>query len=153
MLRSVGISNLYPRLEVDLAQIEAIFHALDDYPHLKIPEGELSIVLMSEEKITHLHEAFLQDPTPTDVITFPEDPMHDSAGEICVSVDEALEKSQELGISLEQELTLYLVHGWLHLAGLEDKTSAGRQAMRQAESNLLDYLTQRSLLPKLKIID
>ena len=42
-----------------------------------------------------------------------------SAGEILISVDRAIEQAHRQGAPLSHELSLYLVHGWLHLAGMK----------------------------------
>jgi probable rRNA maturation factor len=48
---------------------------------------------------------------------------------------------------LAAELTLYLVHGWLHLAGLDDLTPRGRRAMRSGERRLLAALRRARAQP------
>ena len=91
------------------------------------------------------------DPTITDVITFEGDPASGAAGEICVSVDAAL---RHIGVDpasrrtvsaarladFSAELTLYLVHGWLHLAGYDDLQPAKKRIMRRAESRAMKLL-------------
>ena len=100
----------------------------------------LSVAFVTEETICSLHKQFLNDPTPTDVITFPDDEdISERTGEICISVDEAL-KYVHLH-SLEQELTLYLVHGWLHLAGYDDLNEVDRRVMRTMEQKTLQFLS------------
>jgi probable rRNA maturation factor len=77
------------------------------------------------------------DPNPTDVITFPANLAMGSAGEIIVSVDHARCRAKELGEPFSRELSLYLVHGWLHLAGYDDRNDTDRAAMRIAEQQAL----------------
>lgn len=110
--------------------------------YMPIRYDELSVDFVTEATICELHERFLQNPEPTDVITFPaaaED--EEKVGEICISVDEALKYTHIQ--SLEKELTLYLVHGWLHLAGFDDIEEADRSIMRQKEQEVLQYLSQQ----------
>ena len=71
------------------------------------------------------------------MITFPADSEMDSAGEIIVSVDTARARAKELGEPFSRELSLYLVHGWLHLAGYDDRNDTDRAAMRIAEQDAL----------------
>ncbi|MEN8735320.1 MAG: rRNA maturation RNase YbeY, partial [Lentimonas sp.] len=79
---------------------------------------------------------------PTDVITFPANAEMESAGEIIVSVEHAQSRALELGEPFSRELSLYLVHGWLHLAGYDDRKEADRAEMRLAERRALSVLDQ-----------
>jgi probable rRNA maturation factor len=104
-------------------------------------------VFLVDPKLTELHGRFLNDPTPTDVISFdllgdeppsPEDPGPDA--ELYISVDCALRVSAERGVSLARELCLYAVHGALHLCGFDDHEPDERAAMRLAERHVLHEL-------------
>ena len=64
----------------------------------------------------------------------------DSAGEIILSVDHAQTRAIEMNIPFDRELSLYLAHGWLHLAGYDDKTSEDRIEMRQAENKAMKII-------------
>jgi probable rRNA maturation factor len=87
----------------------------------------------------------MDDPTPTDVITFPAQPAMESAGEIIVSVDHAQSRALELGEPFSRELSLYLVHGWLHLAGYDDRNDTDRAEMRRAEQRALNVLDKADI--------
>ena len=63
-----------------------------------------------------------------------------SAGEIIVSVDQARRRAAELGEPFSRELSLYLIHGWLHLAGYNDRIESDRTVMRNAEQKALAIL-------------
>ncbi len=104
------------------------------------PPGELSVVFLTDTALAQLHADFLADPTPTDVITFAGDPAHGTAGEICVSVDAAAAYARKSRSDFSAELTLYLVHGWLHLAGYDDLEPAKKRAMRRAEARAMRLL-------------
>ena len=84
------------------------------------PKLELSIVLVDEEFLCDLHLRYLDDPSPTDVITFDLGEGPGPGGEVYVSVDRAREVSSARGTSLRRELALYVVHGVLHLCGFDD---------------------------------
>lgn len=112
-----------------------------------IPDGELSIAFLNEEMICQIHLDYLNDPTPTDVITFQGDSDFDIAGEICVSVDYAIESSKKRILPLNFEITLYLVHGWLHLAGYDDQSPNEQQKMRLMEKKLIDQIKISDKLP------
>ena len=108
------------------------------------PAAPLGVVFVSDAALTELHGAWLQDATPTDVITFDlgEDPAHPDAlvGELYVSVECALRCAAQRAVPPARELALYLVHGVLHLCGFDDHEPAERARMRAAESAVLEAL-------------
>jgi probable rRNA maturation factor len=100
------------------------------------------------------------------------------AGEICVSVDAAARhvlsrsrtrkslavgrrrgppKSHDFGYAsataFSAELTLYLVHGWLHLAGYDDLAPTKKRAMRRAEARAMRLLRTNGCLPIFTLTD
>ena len=81
---------------------------------------EISIV--DDTTIAEVHGEFLDDPTATDAITFP-------YGEILVSCDTAVSYAEAHGISREEELFRYMVHGLTHLHGYLDYEPADREAL------------------------
>ena len=98
----------------------------------------LSVVFVDDATLTGMHAEHLDDPSPTDVLTFDlgkegEGP----AGELYVSVDCAVEVSRRRGVPLERELCLYVVHGVLHLCGFDDGSAEDRARMRAAERTVL----------------
>jgi probable rRNA maturation factor len=128
-----------------------------------VPAGELSLVFLTDPALAQLHADFLADPTPTDVITFTGDPAAGTAGEICLSADAALRQVSSTNrrlssvvsakegpspIALSTELTLYLVHGWLHLAGYDDLQPVKKRAMRRAEARAMKILRAAKALPR-----
>lgn len=148
--REVGIYNGHPSLKYRENSLVRFFHILDDWETFLIPSGALSIALLTDDALAGIHHSFLDDPSRTDVITFPgmdESEAEPEAGEICISVDTAVRAAAEHGHSLDREISLYLVHGWLHLAGLRDKTQEERQVMRKSEQKTLEYLVKRNAVP------
>ena len=112
------------------------------------PGIDLEVAFVSDPRLARIHGRFLGDPAPTDVISF--DLGEDDggpAGEIYVSVDRARAVARERGDPIELELSLYLVHGALHLCGFDDRTPAQRKRMRAAEASVLAALRTRSGLP------
>ncbi len=146
--RDVQINNLYPKLVFKEQTVQTFFTLLDTLPSpYKIPQGELSIVFLDDPTMAALHNDYLNDPSSTDVITFPSDPDFDLAGEICVCVDYAISLSQTLNIPFNKELSLYLIHGWLHLAGFNDITDPQIATMRAAEKDVLQILEKAGAIP------
>lgn len=165
--RSISIANRHPQLRIDRRALLRAIAVLDERADLfaaragcapGAPAGELSLVFLTDEALAQLHDEFLDDPSVTDVITFEGEPALGSAGEICVSVDAALRQVQPTGgagktprprqratpaqaarsaEAFSNELLLYVVHGWLHLAGYDDLQPAKKRIMRRAEARAL----------------
>jgi probable rRNA maturation factor len=91
---------------------------------------EIEVTLLSDPEIAAIHGEFLDDPTPTDVITF-------HHGEILISLDTAARQAPEHGLSLRDEIALYLIHGLLHLAGWDDHDPTEATAMASLQRDLL----------------
>ena len=106
--------------------------------------GALNIALMNDASLAVLHGRYLNNPSPTDVIAFDlrDDPGDSTVdGEILISVDRARAEAARRRLPVRQELLRYVIHGTLHLLGLDDATPAGRQRMRRAEGRLLKALS------------
>jgi len=100
--------------------------------------------------LARLHARFLSDPSETDVITFPGDPALGTAGEICISAQAAARFARRKKRDFSGELTLYLVHGWLHLAGYDDRKPKDKRAMRRAEARAMRFLRAAGAIPKFR---
>lgn len=148
MARVINISNRHPHLRINRKAIRDAVRLLDENAKrfLEGPTpGELSIVFMTDPTIARLHADFLDDITTTDVITFEGEPAFGTAGEICVSADTAQTYAAKHGHDFSTELTLYVVHGWLHLAGYDDLEPTKKRRMRAAEKRALNLLAAASL--------
>jgi probable rRNA maturation factor len=157
--RVVRIHVSHPRLRVERRRIATLIHRLDSQaaallnlagapPGLHpVPAGELSVAFLTDSALARLHATFLDDPSPTDVITFGGTPALGQAGEICVSVDTARVFAAGHRHDLSEELTLYVVHGWLHLAGHDDRQPDQKKRMRAAEARALALLRARRAIP------
>lgn len=150
--RNVQIYSPAAALELNMEAVAAVFQFLDHHAPYSIPDGELSLAFLQEEQHNQLHADFLDDPSSTDVITFPGDPDETMAGEICVSIDTAYNYSQEHKIDFSEELTLYLVHGWLHLVGFNDLNEEDRLVMKKEEQVCMSLLETNSKVPLFKYI-
>jgi probable rRNA maturation factor len=152
--RPVTVSNRHSRLKLDRTALALAVRLLDAHAARFMggcPEGELSVAFLSDPALARLHGRFLNDPSATDVITFGGDPALGSAGEICVSVDAAVREAGVSAQRLSREITLYLVHGWLHLAGYDDLVPAAKRAMRRAETRAMRILGLGAALPRFKL--
>jgi rRNA maturation RNase YbeY len=99
---------------------------------VKLP-GLVSVSLIDDPEIQRVHTQFMDNPDPTDVITFP----YGEEGDVLISVETAARQAEQLGASFEREIALYLIHGLLHLAGYDDTTPAAREEMDKLQESLL----------------
>lgn len=152
MAREVQVAQRRRGVTVSPDSVTSVLHALDRGRPPRCPTGSLSVAFVGDREIARLHADFLDDPSVTDVITFPGEPhpAEPFAGEICINVDQARRAAREHGQSLAEELRLYLVHGWLHLAGLDDGTPRQVAAMRAAERKALTSLDRKGLRLRVK---
>lgn len=148
MSRSLEISNRHPHLKIDRRRVARLIAVLDeaaDRFNGGCPAGELSLAFLDDAELAGLHSEFLDDPTTTDVITFAGDPAFGAAGEICVSVDTARAYARKHRHDFSTELSLYVVHGWLHLAGYDDLKPGLKRIMRRAEARAMRLLVAADL--------
>ena len=134
-------------LSFDENEIKRAILALDAL-QIGIPDGELQVTFLSKGEMCLVHNRFLHDINLTDVITFTGDKNMHFAGEICISPDYALESASEHAVTFSEELTLYIVHGCLHLSGLDDISENEIIKMRQSEKLCMDYLKSKNFIPK-----
>ena len=95
--------------------------------------GEVNVILVSDKSIAEIHKEFMNEPGPTDVITF-------QHGEIVISAQTAKRQARRFGSTLGHELRLYIVHGLLHLHGFDDKTAVGAAEMCRVQEKLVASL-------------
>ncbi|MDN3506282.1 MAG: rRNA maturation RNase YbeY [Simkaniaceae bacterium] len=115
----------------------------------QVQKEEMAIHFIGKEKISQLHATHFDDPSPTDCITFPFDDPH-FLGEVFVCPKVAQEYVKEHGGNLEDEITLYVVHGFLHLMGYEDTTPEKASTMREQEKKWMNLLTKNRLGVKIR---
>ena len=110
-------------------------------PHALTTRAEVSVVLVSDRRMAELHCRFLQEPGPTDVITF-------QHGEIFVSTETARRQARRFGTTASHEMRLYIAHGLLHLHGFDDKNARSSAKMQRTQEKLVakvDRALRRSM--------
>ena len=90
--------------------------------------------------IHRINKQFLDHDEPTDVITFPYSAGKELQGELVLGVEVALREAADRGHPPQTELSLYVIHGLLHLVGYDDKDGHDRRMMRARESDHLELL-------------
>jgi len=117
----------------------------------ELETDEVSIHFVSTAEICRLHEEFFNDPSPTDCISFPLDPLDEKdsgyhiLGEVFICPQTALDYDEKAAYT---EVTLYLVHGLLHLLGYDDIDVKAQRKMRAAEKKHMELLASKNLLLK-----
>jgi probable rRNA maturation factor len=102
---------------------------------------QVHLAVVDDAEIHHINRQFLAHDEPTDVITFVlEQDQQRLEGEIIVSADTAARLAADVGWPLEHELTLYSLHGALHLVGYDDLDPDSAQVMRTKEAHYLQLL-------------
>lgn len=149
--RVIEINNMLTSLRFEDDDLFRMFHMLDDSGEYIVPDGTLSVSFLTIFDMQSVHKKFLNDETLTDVITFPGSSEFGLAGEICVSPEYAHDATKVYGTSFSEELTLYLVHGYLHLAGLDDIQENDIVKMREGERKCMSLLNSRNMIPVFEI--
>jgi probable rRNA maturation factor len=107
---------------------------------------ELFVWLVSDRRMALLHRKFMHQTGPTDVLTF-------QHGEIFISVETARRNAPVFGSSLARELRLYIVHGFLHLHGFDDRTQADARKMERIQEKILrEALQPASVIPAERVV-
>jgi probable rRNA maturation factor len=109
-----------------------------------VDEEEMAVHFVGKKRISNLHDQYFNDPSPTDCITFPYDDPH-FLGEVFVCPKVAEEYVKQHGGKLEEEITLYVVHGFLHLIGHEDTSEETAKVMRSQEKKWMSLLAKNRL--------
>ena len=141
------ITNKQQDIEVDRRYFEKVLKilALSFDSHF----DEMSLHFVTEKKIKELHKQFFDDPTITDCITLPIDPPNTKPycvlGEVFVCPRVALDYAKENNITPLKELTLYVIHGFLHLIGYDDMNEKDEKLMRNAEILAFKHLEKEGL--------
>lgn len=113
---------------------QALVEVLRRYPASELAAlQEIEASLVDDATIARIHGEFLQDATATDVITF-------DHGEMIVSVETAARRGAEFGKSERGETLMYLVHGLLHLAGLDDLSEGDAAEMARVQEEVWSVL-------------
>lgn len=84
-------------------------------------------LITGDEEIQRLNREFRSCDYPTDVLSFPSEPL----GDIAISARRASEQAREYGHTVEEEIRILMLHGVLHLLGMDHETDGGR--MRRVE--------------------
>lgn len=137
---------------IDLTDIGEL--AAHHLTYLRIhPEAQMSITFIDSERMTTLHEDWMQEPGPTDVLSFPIDEITLPAeglvsesgflGDIVICPEYLSAQMVESGRTLQQECEYLVTHGILHLLGLDHQEEEEHRFMFTLTDTLLkEWLNQ-----------
>ena len=135
-------------VDVDLDDLRA----LSDFVLARMrihPLAELSVKLVDTGAMTALHERFMDEPGPTDVMAFPMDELRPPSvndddesepgllGDVVLCPQVAVEQAKGAGHSMRDELSLLCAHGILHLLGYDHHTPEEEREMFGLQARLL----------------
>ncbi len=97
-------------------------------------DGDVEVLLADDATLRGLNKTFRHKNKATDVLSFPaaENP-YGHAGDLAISLDTAARQAAAFGHTLRDEVRILLLHGLLHLSGLDHETDKGEMAAREAE--------------------
>ena len=131
---------------IDEVEFAALARYVLDQMHVH-PQAELSILFVDIPTMTELHVQWMDEPGPTDVLSFPMDelrPGKDGApsdpgilGDIVVCPEVATEQARTAGHSAQEEMLLLVTHGILHLLGFDHAEPDEREVMFDLQRTLL----------------
>ena len=99
--------------------------------------GDINYLFCDDEKILEINRQYLSHDFYTDIITFDDCEGDKISGDIIISIDTVRTNSQKYNTDFTEELHRVIIHGILHLCGLNDESDAEEKAMRKAENNAL----------------
>ncbi len=118
------------------------------------PQAELSVTAVDEAAMTALHERWMDEPGPTDVLSFPMDelrpprdrdePQPGVLGDVVLCPQVAARQATAAGHSAQEELDLLTTHGILHLLGYDHAEPAEEREMFGLQGQLLTAWRERS---------
>ncbi len=95
------------------------------------PGRPVTCLITGDQELQQLNRTFRHKDAPTDVLSFPLAEAQ-AGGEMAISLDRASEQSARFGHALEDELRILMLHGLLHLAGMDHETDQGQMAHAEA---------------------
>ena len=99
--------------------------------------GEIAYIFVDDEEILRVNREYLQHDYYTDIITFDYTEGDTISGDLFISLDTVRTNAEQYGKPYEEELHRVIIHGILHLCGINDKGPGEREIMEAAEDKAL----------------
>lgn len=102
--------------------------------------GSIGYIFCSDEKILEINNEYLQHDYYTDIITFNYNEGDTISGDIFISLDTVRSNAEQYKVDYNEELHRVIIHGVLHLCGINDKTDEEQEQMTKSENEALSLL-------------
>ena len=102
--------------------------------------GEVGYMFVDDEKILEVNNEYLGHDYYTDIITFDYCEGDTLNGDLVISLDTVRTNAEKFGKPYDEELHRVIIHGILHLCGINDKGPGEREIMEAAENRALSIL-------------
>jgi len=99
--------------------------------------GDVAYIFVNDDKILEVNQQYLQHDYYTDIITFDYSEGDVISGDLFISLDTVRTNAEQVGATYEQELNRVIIHGILHLCGINDNGPGEREIMEAAENKAL----------------
>ncbi|MDL2221190.1 rRNA maturation RNase YbeY [Parabacteroides sp. OttesenSCG-928-N08] len=107
--------------------------------------GDITYIFCSEAMILEVNQQYLQHDYYTDIITFDYSENTIISGEMFISIDTVKTNAEQFQTDYAEELHRTIIHGVLHLCGIDDKEEGEREIMERAENSALAMLPEELL--------
>lgn len=107
------------------------------------PECDLDVLLVDEEEMTQLHIKWMDEPGPTDVLTFPMDELRPHSnepgilGDVVICPQVAIRQAESAGHSFTHEMSILGVHGLLHIVGYDHAEKEDEKEMFDLQESIV----------------
>lgn len=99
--------------------------------------GDIAYIFCSDERILEVNREYLQHDYYTDIITFDYSEGEVISGDLFISLDTVRTNAAQFDADYAEELYRVIIHGILHLCGIDDKGPGERELMEKAENSAL----------------
>lgn len=106
--------------------------------------GDISYIFCNDDKILEVNRQYLQHDYYTDIITFDYTAGHKISGDLFISLDTVRTNAETFQTDYDEELHRTIIHGILHLCGINDKGPGEREIMEANENRALALLRENN---------
>ncbi|MCL2833735.1 MAG: rRNA maturation RNase YbeY [Treponema sp.] len=128
---------------------KAKLYILEVLNHLRKERWDVSVLLCGNNKIMELNSEYRKKNEATDILTFVQGETVRGrfiAGDIVISLQALDENTGYFGVSSDEELRRLLIHGILHLDGMDHKTNSGTEPMLELQEKILTEITGETII-------
>ncbi|NDW12109.1 rRNA maturation RNase YbeY [Bacteroides sp. 214] len=102
--------------------------------------GDIAYIFCNDAKILEVNKEYLQHDYYTDIITFDYTEKNRISGDLFISLDTIASNAEQFKTPFQEELYRVIIHGILHLCGINDKAPGEREIMEYAENKALSMI-------------